>query len=61
MTTQGSAAAALVLQQLAHERAFRRWSNLSLAWEMLAAVGLLAVLGVLLSIGFAALEPMAVR
>jgi hypothetical protein len=61
MTTQRSADPALLMQQLAHERAFRRWSNLSLGWEMLTAVGLLAVVGVLLSIGLAAVEPMVAR
>lgn len=61
MTTQCSAAPAVLSRQLASEKAFRRWSNLSLGREMLTAVGLLAVLGLLLSLGFSALDLMAVR
>jgi hypothetical protein len=61
MTTQCSVRPAVSLQQLAREKAFRRWSNLSLGREMLIAVGLLAVVGLVLSIGSSALDLIALR
>jgi len=49
------------LAQLARERAFRRWSNLSLGKEVLIAMALLAGIGLVLSIGSSALELMALQ
>jgi hypothetical protein len=45
MTTECSAKPALSLRQLAREKAFRRWSNLSIGKEVLIAVALFAGLG----------------
>jgi hypothetical protein len=39
------------LQQLASEKAYRRWSNLSLIKDMLIAVSLLGAIGAVLSLG----------
>lgn len=61
MTTQYSVTPAVLLQQLAREKAFRRWSNLSLGREMLIALGLLAVVGLILSIGSSALDLIALK
>jgi hypothetical protein len=49
------------MQQLACEKALRRRSNLSLGKEMLIAVVLLAVIGLVLSIGSSALDLIALR
>lgn len=47
--------------QLAREKAFRRWSDISDAKRILIAVALLAGLGLLLSAGFSTLDLMALR
>jgi hypothetical protein len=52
---------AVSLQQLAREKAFRRWSNLSLGREMMIAVGFLALVGLALSVGSSALDLLALR
>jgi hypothetical protein len=56
MTSKCAARPALSPLQLAGERDFRRWSNLSLAKEALIAVALLAGIGLVLSIGSSALN-----
>jgi hypothetical protein len=61
MTTECSARPALSLQQLAREKAFRRWSNLSLGREALIAVALLAAIGLVLSLGSSALDLIALK
>ena len=61
MTTECSAKPALSLRQLAREKAFRRWSNLSLGKEVLIAVAFLAGIGLVLSIGSSALDLMALQ
>ena len=61
MTTECSAKPAMLLRQLARERAFRHWSNLSLGKEVLIAVALLAGIGLVLSIGSSALDLMALQ
>ena len=61
MATECAARLAPSLQQLARERALRRWSNLSLGKEVLIAVALLAVIGLVLSIGSSALDLIALR
>jgi len=59
MTTECSALPGLSLQQLAHDKASRRRSNLSLGKDMLIALSLLAGIGLVLSIGSAALNLLA--
>jgi hypothetical protein len=59
MTTECTAKPAMSLRQLTREKAFRRWSNLSLGKEVLIAVALLAGIGLVLSIGSSALNLMA--
>jgi hypothetical protein len=59
MTTECSALTGLSLQQLARDKASRRQSNLSLGKDMLIAVALLAGIGLVLSIGSAALNLLA--
>ena len=61
MTTQCSVMSAVPLQQLAREKAFRRWSNLSLGREMMIAVGFLALVGLALSVGSSGLNLIALR
>lgn len=61
MTAQCSVMSAVSLQQLAREKAFRRWSNLSLGREMMIAVGFLALVGLALSVGSSALDLLALR
>lgn len=61
MTAQCSVKSALSLQQLAREKAFRRWSNLSIGREMVIAVGFLAFVGLALSVGSSALDLVALR
>lgn len=61
MTADRSAKSALLVGQLAREKAFRRWSNISDAKRILIALGLLAGLGFLLSAGFSSLDLMALR
>ena len=61
MTTECSAKPAMSLRQLARERAFRHWSNLSLGKEVLIAVALLAGIGLVLSIGSSALDLVALQ
>lgn len=59
MTTECSANPTMSLGQIAHARAFRRWSNLSLGKDVLVAVALLAGIGLVMSIGSSALDLMA--
>ena len=59
MTTECSALPGLSLQQLTHDKASRRRSNLSLGKDMLIALALLAGIGLVLSIGSAALNLLA--
>ena len=59
MTTECSALRGLSLQQLALDKASRRRSNLSLGKDMLIALSLLAGIGLVLSIGSAALNLLA--
>ena len=59
MTTECSALPAVSLLQLARDRASRRRSNLSLGRDMLVALALLAGIGLVLSIGSAAVELLA--
>jgi hypothetical protein len=61
MTTECFTKEAMSLRQLARDRAFRRWSNLSLGKEVLIAVALLAGIGLVLSIGSSALDLMALQ
>lgn len=61
MTSECAPKPAISLRQLADERVFRRWSNLSLAKEVLIAVALLAGIGLVLSIGSSALNLMALQ
>lgn len=61
MTTECTAKPAMSLRQLTREKAFRRWSNLSLGKEVLIAVALLAGIGLVLSIGSSALNLMALQ
>ncbi|MBL6614751.1 MAG: hypothetical protein ISP45_12115 [Reyranella sp.] len=61
MTTAYSVRPAVSLQQLAREKAFRLRSNLALGREMLIAVALLALIGLVLSIGSSALELVALK
>lgn len=61
MTTECAAKPAMSLRQLTREKAFRRWSNLSLGKEVLIAVALLAGIGLVLSIGSSALNLMALQ
>lgn len=59
MTTECSALPAMSLLQLARDKASRRRSNLSLGKDMLIALALLAGIGLVLSIGSAAVELLA--
>ena len=59
MTTECSALPAVSLLQLARDKASRRHSNLSLGKDMLIALDLLAGIGLVLSIGSAAVELLA--
>jgi hypothetical protein len=59
MTTECFALPAVSLLQLAREKASRRRSNLSLGMDMLVALALLAGIGLVLSIGSAAVELLA--
>jgi hypothetical protein len=59
MTTECSALPGLSLQQLVLDKASRRRSNLSLGKDMLIALALLAGIGLVLSIGSAALNLLA--
>ena len=59
MTTECSALPGLSLQQRARDKASRRRSNLSLGKDMLIALSLLAGIGLVLSIGSAALNLLA--
>jgi hypothetical protein len=59
MTTECSALPAVSLLQLARDKASRRHSNLSLGKDMLIALALLAGIGLVLSIGSAAVELLA--
>jgi hypothetical protein len=52
---------AMSLRLLARKKALRRWSNLSLAKEVLIAVALLAGIGLVLSIGSSALDLVALQ
>lgn len=61
MTTECSAQPALSLRQLAYEKDFRRWSNLSLGKDVLIALALLVGIGLVLSIGSSALDLMALK
>ena len=61
MTTECSAMPAMSLRLLARKKALRRWSNLSLAKEVLIAVALLAGIGLVLSIGSSALDLVALQ
>ena len=61
MTTECAARQAPSVQQLACEKALRQQSNLSLGKEVLIAVVLLAVIGLVLSIGSSALDLIALR
>jgi hypothetical protein len=61
MTIECAARPPPSLRQLARERALRRSSNLSLGKEMLIAVALLAIIGLVLSIGSSALDLIALR
>ena len=54
MTTECSALPGLSLQQLARDKASRRQSNLSLGKDMLIALAFLASIGLVLGIGSAA-------
>ena len=59
MTTECSALPARSLVQLARDKALRRRSNLSLGKDMLIALALLVCIGLVLSIGSAALNLLA--
>lgn len=61
MATECSALPAMSLAQLADAKASRRRSNLSLGKDMLIAVALLAGIGLVLSIGSAALDLFALK
>ena len=61
MTTECSAKPAMSLRQLSREKAYRRWSNLSLGKEVLIAVVLLAAIGLALSVGSSALDLLALQ
>jgi hypothetical protein len=61
MTTECAATPAQLLRQLARDNAFRRWSNLALGKEVLIAVALLTVIGLVLSAGFSALDLIALQ
>lgn len=56
MTTECSTLPAMSLLQLARAKAFRRHATLSLGKDMLIALLLLAGIGLVLSIGSAALD-----
>jgi hypothetical protein len=59
MTTECSALPATSLLQLARDKASRRRSNLALGKDMLIALTLLAGIGLMLSMGSAAFELLA--
>jgi hypothetical protein len=61
MTTECAPKPALSLLQLSRDKAFRRWSTLSLGKEVLIGVALLAGIGLVLSIGSSALDLMALQ
>jgi hypothetical protein len=61
MTTERSEKSAARLRQLTSNMAFRRWSNLSLAKDVLIAVALLVGLGAVLSVGSSGLDLVALR
>lgn len=61
MTTEYSVKPAVSLQQLAREKAIRRRSSWALGREVLIGVALLAAIGLVLSIGFSALDLIALK
>jgi hypothetical protein len=56
MTTERFEEPAARLQQIASQKAYRRWSNLSLIKDVLIAVALLGGIGAALSLGSLALR-----